>query len=204
MIHAQRQQQNPSGAGGGYFPGGAYVYEKRFFVPPQAGDEAWVLEIEGAMRDADVRLNDTLLAENHSGYRGFFVPLESALRPGEENCLQIIVRNDQQPNSRWYSGSGLYRPVWLHTGRQTHIPPQRLRIDTPQVEQAVSAIRLQVQIRHQTGQDETLTMQVVIQDRQGQTVYESRCPVTLFAGEDADVTRRIYLRDAALWSPEDP
>ena len=47
-------------------------------------------------------------------------------------------------------------------------------------------------------------MQIMIQDRQGQTVYKSRCPVTLFAGEDADVTRRIYLRDAALWSPEDP
>ena len=204
MIHELRQQQNPSGAGGGYFPGGAYVYEKSFFAPPQASAESWVLEIEGAMRDAEVRLNDTLLAENHSGYRGFFVPLESALRPGEENRLQITVRNDQQPNSRWYSGVGLYRPVWLHTGGQTHIPPQGLRIDTPQVEQTVSAIRLQVQICHQTGQDETLTMQIMIQDRQGQTVYKSHCPVTLFAGEDADVTRRIYLRDAALWSPEDP
>ena len=204
MIHELRQQQNPSGAGGGYFPGGVYVYEKRFLVPPQAGAEAWVLEIEGAMRDAEVRLNDTLLVENHSGYRGFFVPLESALRPGEENRLQITVRNDEQPNSRWYSGAGLYRPVWLHTGGQTHIPPQGLRIDTPQVEQAVSAIRLQVKIRHRDGQDETLTMQVVIQDRQGQTVYKSLCPVTLFAEEDADVTRRIYLRDAALWSPEDP
>ena len=109
MIHEMRQQQNPSGARGGYFPGGVYVYEKRFFAPPQAGAEAWVLEIEGAMRDAEVRLNDTLLAENHSGYRGFFVPLESALRLGEENCLQITVRNDQHPNSRRYSGTGLYR-----------------------------------------------------------------------------------------------
>ena len=116
MIHELRQQQNPSGAGGGYFPGGAYVYEKFFFAPPQASAESWVLEIEGAMRDAEVRLNDTLLAENHSGYRGFFVPLECALRPGEENRLQITVRNDEQPNSRWYSGAGLYRPVWLHTG----------------------------------------------------------------------------------------
>lgn len=204
MIHALRQEKNPSGAGGGYYPGGVYVYEKRFFAPAQAGTEAWVLEIEGAWRDAEVRLNDTLLAENHSGYRGFFVPLGSALHPGEENCLQIMVRNDEQPNSRWYTGTGLYRPVWLHIGGQTCIPPQGVRIDTPQVEQEVSAVRLQVQIQHRAGRDETLIMQIVIQDQQGKTVYESRCPVTLFAGEEAGIDRRLYLRDAALWSPDAP
>ena len=108
MIREIRGKDRITGPAGGYFPGGNYVYEKKFQVPADVKNETWILEVEGAYQEAFVFLNGNFVIANHNGYMGFYADLTSFLRYGMENTVEIKVKNDSQVNSRWYSGSGLY------------------------------------------------------------------------------------------------
>ena len=75
MIQEQKDEKNPSGGAGGYFPGGVYYYQKSFYVPEEAKTEHWILEFEGVYREAYIYLNNCFIKANRSGYRGFCVEL---------------------------------------------------------------------------------------------------------------------------------
>ena len=103
MLSEQREPGNPSGTAGAYFPGGVYVYEKKFLAEPSSVS---ILEFEGIYRDTEVKLNDKTIYQNQLGTVGFYVDLSKELLPGE-NKLTVIAKNDQIPNARWYTGSGI-------------------------------------------------------------------------------------------------
>ena len=128
MLSEPRSRDAATGAGCGYFPGGAYVYTKRFSVPEEWREKHIVLECEGVYKNASVSLNGKELARQAYGYSNFFVPLDEALRFGEENELVLVADNSACPNSRWYSGSGVYRNVNLYEGEKAFIAPDGLAI----------------------------------------------------------------------------
>ena len=128
MLSEPRNRDAATGAGCGYFPGGAYVYTKRFSVPEEWREKHIVLECEGVYKNASVSLNGKELARQAYGYSNFFVPLDEALRFGEENELVLVADNSACPNSRWYSGSGVYRNVNLYEGEKAFIAPDGLAI----------------------------------------------------------------------------
>lgn len=112
-IEAAPKESNPSGGPGGYYPGGVGVYTRTFDLA--AGDIAKDLELvfDGAYRDASVEVNGVEVGKGtFYGYTGFTLPLGKEVRAGE-NTLKVTVRNEREPNCRWYAGSGLFRHVWL-------------------------------------------------------------------------------------------
>ena len=113
MIEETRSAAAPSGSHGGFFPGGRYRYSKTWTAARIVGEQQ-SLFFEGVYGAATVRLNGAELAHNVSPYREFVVDLGDQLRDGI-NTLEIDVDNSDTPNSRWYTGSGIYRPVWLRT-----------------------------------------------------------------------------------------
>ncbi|WP_243076267.1 glycoside hydrolase family 2 TIM barrel-domain containing protein [Microbacterium sp. SS28] len=121
MITEKRTADAPSGAHGGYFPGGRYLYSKTWAAPSEAGERQWRLFFEGVYGDATIRLNGEVVGRNVSGYREFTVPLERVIAGGD-NVIEVDVDNSTQPNSRWYSGSGIYRKVWLEDVGAIHLP----------------------------------------------------------------------------------
>ena len=127
MLFEKRDRQSPASGACAYFYGGKYIYEKTFSVTPECGTEHFVLECEGVYRNASVILNGKMLQDHPYGYTGFFTVLDEALLPGE-NRLTIIADNSETPNSRWYSGSGIYREVHLYTGGSEYIDPQGISI----------------------------------------------------------------------------
>lgn len=204
MILEEKREENPTAGAGGYFPGGVYYYEKSFDVPLEAKEENWILEFEGIYKDAYIYLNQRFIASNHSGYRGFYVDLKDYIRPGETNNIKIKVCNDAIKNSRWYSGSGIYRPVWLWKSGNIHIALDGLRIDTPEVEPEVSQVRVSVSLKHRNLHTTKVRLHTKIYEQSGAIVHTASVPVTLFPGENPVITQRLYMREVKLWSLDHP
>ena len=105
---SEKRGAEVSNGGHGYFPGGVYTYEKTFTAPTEWEGKDVLIEFEGVYKNATVSLNGKELAFHPYGYTGFFVELDG-LNIGGENTLTVVADNSKLPNSRWYSGSGIYR-----------------------------------------------------------------------------------------------
>lgn len=130
MIHEERNPESPGGGGHGYFPGGVYIYEKTFHAPEEWKDGTVSLLFEGVYKNSKVSINGKPAGGQPYGYTPFTVCLDGLLNYGGENKVTVMVDNSLLPNSRWYSGSGIYRPVNLLIGREAHIRWQGVRITT--------------------------------------------------------------------------
>ena len=136
MIHETRDPVSPGGGGHGYFPGGVYVYEKTFHAPMEWKDQTVSLLFEGVYKNSTVTVNGTAAGGQPYGYTPFTVCLDGLLHYGGENTVTVTADNSQLPNSRWYSGSGIYRPVSLLSGGKSHIKWQGVKITTLSYEPA--------------------------------------------------------------------
>ena len=174
----------------GWFEGGDYEYKKVFSVPAELEGQKLVLEFESVYHNAEVSLNGEKLAFRPYGYTNFYVDLTSHLRPGE-NELTVLARNADQPNSRWYSGTGIYRPVWLWAGKKDHILLNGVRIRTL----AINPARIQVEVN--TSAPGTVHLEFL-----DGTSHVAASTFTV--GNDVPAATELTIPDAKLWSPEAP
>ncbi len=178
MIHEIRKADAPSGSAGGYFPGGTYVYEKKFENP--TADHV-VFQFEGVYRNAKVYINGKEAGGTEYGYLPFFVCADELLVDGE-NTIRVECDNVNQPDSRWYTGAGIYRPVWLWTGPKSVIGPEAVKVQTVSIDPA--------KVRVMTKCDGEPVVQIL----DGETVVaEGR-------GHDVELT----VPNAVLWSEDSP
>lgn len=126
MLTEQRTARCHNGDKTGYFPGGKYFYEKDFVLTQKEAAGYVALHFGGVYRHAAVLLNGETLAEHLYGYTEFTVELSSKVQAGT-NQITVIADNSLEPNSRWYSGSGIYRPVTLITKSQNSIRDLRIK-----------------------------------------------------------------------------
>lgn len=195
MLHEERQADAAGGSAHGYFPGGSYIYEKRFSAPEEWKGNCVYLEFEGVYKDSTVRLNGVRLGGRPYGYVPFLIRLDQALNDGGENVLTVTVDNSRLPNSRWYTGSGIYRPVNLMIGGPTHIRYHGVRVTTLSCEPARIQVTVSTEAEHGISAQE-----VAVEILDGETVVaEKSGPVN--GGEAAMV---FELSDAKLWSDETP
>ena len=141
MILEARSADCPNGAATGFLPGGKYVYETALFGKAEWASQRVLLEFEGVYMNSAVFLNGKQVGGRLYGYSNFFVELTGALQIGQDNVLRVVADNSHCPNSRWYSGSGIYRPVNLWTGPQDGIDPESVKITTESVEPDVVRIQ---------------------------------------------------------------
>ncbi len=184
MIHESRKPNNASGSAQAYFPGGAYVYEKVFAVPEEWKEQHVAFQFEGVYKNAKVYINDKEAGGAAYGYIPFFIKASHLLQYGCENVIRVEAENLDQPDSRWYSGAGIYRPVWLWIGKLSHIEAEGIRITTLDYEPA----RIRVEVRH-TGDLDTSAW---IEIRDGEK--------TLAEGLPGD----FDLSGARLWNENSP
>ena len=160
MLHGERKPEAPSGSAGAFFPGGKYVYEKHFYRP---GAAHVLLEFEGVYKNAKVFINDREAGGAAYGYIPFFVNADEYLIEGD-NVLRVECDNEEQPDSRWYSGAGIYRPVWLWTGPENAIAPESVKVSTVSISPAVIRVQSETEITFTvsgvsgSGTDFTLTI----------------------------------------------
>lgn len=143
MLSEPRSELSAGGVNTGWYEGRDYRYTKVFTPDHTLAGQTAVLEFEGVYHNAEVWLNGEKLAFRPYGYTNFYVDLTGKLWAGEENTLEVIARNADQPNSRWYSGAGIYRPVTLWTAPEEHIPPNGLRVRTVSIDPVVVEVTVQ-------------------------------------------------------------
>lgn len=199
MISEARDPDLPGGQNTGYFPGGRYHYT-RTLTRPDA--DAAVLEFEGVFHRSHVLLNGREIGGRPSGYATFHVDLHPHLREGE-NALEVVVDTSDQPNSRWYTGSGIYRPVTLLTGPALHVAPFGLRVLTESACPSAASLRVLVDVTNDADapRDAEITVELTTPDGNR---TEVRAVCTVPAGETLTTRLPVELQDPQLWSPQEP
>lgn len=185
MIEEERKADNPSGSNCAFFSGGNYTYEREFFVPDEWKTKIINFEFEGIYRKSQVYINDKLAGECDYGYIPFWVGTKDLLNYGSSNKIQVKVHNNDQPNCRWYSGSGIYRPVWIWVQDPIRILPEGIRITTL----SHSPAEIQITTKHEGGQ-------ISIE------IFDKEKMQSILTTEGDNV--KFVLPNAKLWSDEHP
>lgn len=203
MIYEECREDAVSAAQTGFFPGGEYVYVKTFFVPNEWEEKTVCIEFEGVYQIAMVYVNGVFAGECLHGYSDFYVNLDGYLRYGEENEIKVIVNNSAEPNSRWYSGSGIYRNVNLLLGEKIHIPADGIKIRTTAVVKDTALIEISVDLKSIIRSREEVTIN--IQFRKDDMVCgEEKINVTMHPVECETVYSKINISHPKLWDCENP
>ncbi len=199
-----RSPGNPSRAAGGFFANGTGWYLKTFDAPETWQGKQVFVEFEGVYMNAEVWLNEHLLCRQPYGYTTFQVDLTSHLNLGKPNTLKVRVDNSAQLNSRWYSGSGIYRPVWLMAAEPLHVDHWGVFVTTPSVSTASAGVRIQTALVNASGKSQDVTLRTYVYDPDGQVVGTLEKHLTIEAGARAENAQNIHVPQPRLWSPETP
>ena len=181
-----------TGTGGGWFQGGKGEYRKKFATPK---GELVKLHFEGVYQRAEVFVNGQKAGQHAYGYTPFTIDITPYLFKDKRlNEVTVKVDNSQQPNCRWYSGSGIYRHVWLQTMPALHIAENGMFVTTPDVSADQATVQVAVTVQNEAATEQQATVDV---EDQQQTI-------TLKAGETKTVNFNYTIQHPHLWSPDDP
>ena len=168
-IEGQFSENAPAGTGGGALPGGIGWYRKTFTVPATSKGKHIFIEFDGVYRNSEVWINGHYLGKRPYGYSTFEYELTSHLVYGTKpNEIKVKVDNSQQPNSRWYFGSGIYRNVWLTTLDPVHIAHWGTYVTTPEVSEQSATVAVQTKVNNKSNSAVDLT--TIIQDADGKQI----------------------------------
>ena len=201
-IHKPRSQDALSGSLAGFAWSGTVSYYKRFHVPDEWRGKAVQLEFEGVYMNAEVSINGNLVKLHPYGYTSFVVDLAPYLKFGEDNNLTVTVNNSAQPNARWYSGTCIYRHVWLRSGGKPYIKPWGVFITTPFVNPVASTVKVSTEVVEAVN---GAMLRSTILAAGGRITAQVESPVAgAVEGQVTTVQQTLAVKYAQLWSVNSP
>lgn len=202
-IEGKFNEKNPSGQGGAALPGGIGWYRKTFIIPSSANGKSVLIDFGGVYKNSEVWINGKSLGLRPNGYISFRYDLTPYLKYGGKNTIAVKVDNAEQPNSRWYSGSGIYRSVYLVTTGKVMVDNWGTYVTTPQVSQQSATINIQTKIRNTSGKSGKASLITTIYSPAGKIV---RSLVSSFFLPDdlKNITQSLTINNPSLWSDEKP
>lgn len=186
MLREERREDSAGGSAVGFFCGGKYYYEKQWEVPAEWRGDYLALEFEGVYQKSEVYVNGVKVGGCVYGYVPFVVDISSCAKYGESNTVQVVVDNADMPNSRWYTGSGIYRPVHLIHGNKKHIAWRGVKISTLSYQPA----KIKVETMVENMADANIQIQIL---QNGEEV-----------GSAKGALAEIEVSNAILWSEDTP
>ncbi|MGD8777909.1 MAG: beta-galactosidase GalB [Ignavibacteria bacterium] len=204
-IEGVFNEDNPAGVGGGALPGGIGWYRKAFIINESEKDKLVFIDFDGVYRNSEVWINGKYLGKRPNGYSSFRYELTPYLKYGnEKNLLAVKVDNSKQPNSRWYSGSGIYRNVWLVTTNKVYVDHWGTFVTTPKVTKNLAKVSISVKIRNAAVDDKTVTIKTTVLNKTGEKIAETETPALINKDSVADITQEVAIEKPELWSVENP
>lgn len=195
----------PSGASGGALPGGIGWYRKHFNVTKADKGKKLFIDFDGVYMNAKVWINGHELGQRPYGYSSFRYDLTPHLNYGGDNVVAVRVDNSDQPNSRWYSGCGIYRHVYLVSTAQVHVSHWGTWVNAEVQKSGKAVFKLDVELDNETGKMQTATVVNTLLDAAGKAVGSSKGTVKLPAGASRQaVSQSMTLKNPQLWSVERP
>ena len=203
-IEGKVNPKNPTGGGGGYFPAGTGWYRKTFKAPIEWKGKKVSIYFEGVYMNSEVFINGKSLGVYPYGYSSFTYDLSPYLEFGNENVIAVKVDNSQQMNSRWYSGSGIYRHVWMTVTDLVHVANWGVAITTPEVSSKKSTVQIRTLVQNEIGSPQSIIVKTQIQNGNSKSIANGQVKVQLPAHSEKEVTQVIKVSNPRLWTPDAP
>ena len=203
-IETERNAANPSVGSNGWFGMGRGFYRKTITAPDAWRSKQVFVEFEGVYMNAEVKLNEHYLGRHPYGYTSFIFDLSPYLSFDKPNILEVKVENSGQLNSRWYSGSGIYRPVWLIVAEPVHVAHWGMAVTTPDVTPESATVQVCTQAENTTQSSAQVTLRTRIFDPDGQAAGSAETQATVSAQDTFEFTQRTPVAQPRLWSPVTP
>ncbi|HVH69228.1 MAG TPA: beta-galactosidase GalB [Gemmatimonadales bacterium] len=204
-IEGEFSDTNPAGVAGGALPGGVGWYRKTFSLAGRDTGRLVFLEFDGVYRNSEVWINGHYLGKRPYGYSSFQYELTPHVRSGRAtNVVAVRVDNSQQPNSRWYSGSGIYRHVRLVTTTNVHVDHWGTYVTTPEVTAESARVTIRTAIRNETPAGQAVTLRTLLYDAAGTQVATASSHALVPRDSVAEVAQDLVVPRPRLWSLERP
>ena len=203
-IEGAFSDTNRATPGGGALPGGVGWYRKSFKIPSDEKDKKIYLRFDGVYMNSTVWLNGHLLGNRPNGYISFRYDLTPYIKWGRKNVVAVKVDNSKQPNSRWYSGSGIYRNVWLITTSKIAVDQWGTYIRTPEVGENKATVDVSTTIRNDEATDKTIKIVTSLIDADGKIVASDSLETATGAGKANTLSQKLTVDHPVLWSIEKP
>lgn len=205
-IEGDFSEKNPSGTGGGALPGGIGWYRKNFTLAPEQRGKNIFVDFDGVYMNSTVFINGHELGTRPYGYASFSYDITPWLDREGENVIAVRVDNAEQPNSRWYSGCGIYRNVWLRSLGDIHIPLWGQHVTTPIVTDSAARIDISTEIVSKVKKAANLSVYTALIDATGKMVEKSAPQAVKLDRKHPDTTVKtsVSVTSPHLWSTDDP
>ncbi len=197
-----------SGNDGGYFPTGIGWYRKTFTIDKEDKDKLIGLYFEGIYMNSEVYVNGHLVGQYPYGYSSFHYDITPYINKLGENIVAVRVDNSQQRNCRWYTGSGIYRHVWLTATADLHFKHWSTFITTPDVyNNGDSKVNIETVITNNSDYNRTFEVKIAIDIQQKDKekyITSDYKSIQLQPGEEQKINQLFEVFNAQLWSPNMP
>jgi beta-galactosidase len=202
-IEGEFKQDEITGGPGGYLPTGIGWYRKHFNISSIVEGQQFRIEFDGVYMNSDVWINGHHLGRHPYGYTSFYYDLTTFIKRGE-NIIAVRVDNSIQPNSRWYSGSGIYRHVWMNITGPVHVAQWGTYITTPEVNSSSATVSVRTSIENHNQVRKNVVLRSVIKDISGRETAAVETTVLIPEDGKTDVEQTIKVVAPSLWSIESP
>lgn len=204
MIETKANPNSLNGSNTGFHDGDIYTYVKTLYAPEEYKNKTIMLKFEGVYMNAFVYINEQLAAKNPFGYTTFYVPLNDFLNYGQQNEIRVQVRAGAMTNSRWYSGAGIYRDVYLLESDLTYIVPEGVQVKTEALDTEYATISINTELKSRKHTLAEFVLKTTIKDTNGNIVANDESTISLFEREERKLVQRVVIENPNLWSTETP
>ena len=200
-IEGEYKESNPAGIAGAFLPVGIGWYRKNITIEKLKRNDKYFIEFDGVYMNSDVWINGHHLGHRPYGYISFAYELTPFLKEGD-NIIAVRVDHSKSPSGRWYTGSGIYRHVWLTKTKNIYIPQWGTFVTTPSVDKELADVNLGVEINNESGKEVNAVVKSVIYDKYGISVANDIQNIDL--KEAVVINQQFKLESPHLWSPSTP
>ena len=204
MIGTEVTPDAPAGVDSGYYTGGSSNYTKYVTFPKEWEKECVGLLFDGVMMNASVDVNGGRVALHHNGYAPFYVDLTKHVTFGEENRITVNVNTSMQPNSRWYTGSGLYRGVKLLHGPRVHLVPDGIFVFTKEVNDGWAFLEATAEVENATLENRLAEVTLELWQDGGSCAAKTKRVIQIGSCTSETARMTLNVKDPLLWSAEEP
>lgn len=203
-IEGEFSKDHPATPGGGALPGGTGWYRKAFHVPIADKGRLVYIDFDGVYHNSEVWINGHYLGKRPNGYISFRYDLSAYLRFGQKNVIAVKVDNSRQPNSRWYSGSGIYRKVSMVKVDALHVPQYGTFVTTPAVSKERAVVSMETTVHNASGRKTSVRLNTVIRNDEGKEVASVWDNQSVESGKSVLFHQQAELLRPKLWSVDEP